>query len=366
LKRPARILILSPTVLPSVTGNSITTERWRQSLEKKGYVVRILATRGLDVTALLHDIERFQPDLVHAYHAFHSGVFLLDPRVSEACSALSIVVSLPGTDANLDAATSDRRDTIFRVCRISHAITAQSIDIVEQLKSILSDLQDRIAYVPKASLWLGNDVFDLRNAAGFNPGDTIFFLPAGIRPVKGNLECLIAFEKVHRARPEAKIVFSGMILDHEYGTRFQNELARFSSFAHWLQSISPEAMRSAYETSDVVLNSSFSEGLSNVLLEAISAGKPILASNIMNNRWLVLGDHGNIPCGRLYDPHDPDDLYGAAIELIDNEPLRRSMGEASRRKALTLPAPDDEASALIEVYERVITETSYTRGSVDA
>jgi hypothetical protein len=36
--------------------------------------------------------------------------------------------------------------------------------------------------------------------------------------------------------------------------------------------ISPEAIRSAFETADVILNTSSSEGLSNSLLGAIAAG----------------------------------------------------------------------------------------------
>ena len=351
MNKGLRILILSPTAFPSITGNAATTERWRQSLKKKGCTVRISATRDLDVTDLLHIIEYFKPDIIHAYHALHSGVFLLDPRVSEACDGLPIVVSLPGTDADLETATPNRKDTILKVCRNANAITAQSNIIIDHLKANLSELDDRIFYVPKAPSWIGNDVFDLRGFAGCRPGDVLFFLPAGIRPVKGNLECLTAFKKVRQASPRARIVFAGQILDTDYGTLFQEELTGCTTFASWIRSIAPAAMRAAYEGADIVLNSSFSEGLSNVLLEAISAGKPLLVSDIPSTRRLVLGKQKNVPCGVLYNPHDPDDLYGKALELIDDESLRGSMAEAARNGALALPTPADEANALIEVYK---------------
>ena len=237
----------------------------------------------------------------------------------------------------------------MKVCRSAHAIGAQSTVIIDHLKGSLSDLGSRIFYIPKAPSQPGSEIFDLRGHGGWAPGDVLFFLPAGIRPVKGNLECLRAFQKVHQANPAAKIVFSGQVLDADYGRLFEQEVGG-GSFARWIETISPAAMRSAYEGADVVLNCSFSEGLSNVLLEAISAGKPLLASDIPSTRQLIHDDNGAAPCGLLYDPHSPDDFCRQALKLIDNEPLRRSMSEAARNKAQTLPTPDDEVNALIEVY----------------
>ena len=36
------ILILTPTTLPSITGNAITAERWRRSLQGKGIGVTVM------------------------------------------------------------------------------------------------------------------------------------------------------------------------------------------------------------------------------------------------------------------------------------------------------------------------------------
>ncbi|HOE19005.1 MAG TPA: glycosyltransferase [Syntrophorhabdaceae bacterium] len=350
MKKGSRILILSPTAFPSITGNATTTERWRQSLVKKGHIVQVSATRNLNVAGLLGLIERFKPDIVHAYHAFHSGVLLLDPRIARVCEGLSIVVSLPGTDADLEGATQARRDIIIKVCRSAHAIGTQSTVIIEHLEQYLPQLVDRIFYIPKAPSEPGDHTFDLRVQGRCAPEDVLFFLPAGIRPVKGNLECLRAFQKVHQTNPAAKIVFSGHILDADYGGLFKREVDRSNDFARWIQSVPPAAMRSAYEGADVVLNCSFSEGLSNVLLEAISAGRPLLASDIPSTRQLIHNGNGAARCGLLYNLHDPDDLCRQALRLITDAPLRRSMSEAAKNKALTLPTPDDEVNALIHVY----------------
>lgn len=127
------------------------------------------------------------------------------------------------------------------------------------------------------------------------------------------------------------------------------------AFARWIPPITPSAMRSAYESVDVVLNGSFSEGLSNVLIEGKAAGKPLLASDIPGNRWPVLGDAGDAPMGLLFDPSDPADFVDKALRLIDDASLMRTLGEAGAAYARRMPGPCDEARALIAVHERLLS-----------
>ena len=116
-------------------------------------------------------------------------------------------------------------------------------------------------------------------------------------------------------------------------------------------------MRSAYESSDIVLNTSFSEGLSNVLLEAVAAGRPVLASNIPGNWWPVLGEEGKEPVGLLFDVDDPEDLIVKALKLIDDEKLRQSCIRTAKERASCWPTPEEEANGLIRVYETAITSS---------
>ncbi len=204
--------------------------------------------------------------------------------------------------------------------------------------------------MPKSFYWLGHDAFNLRKASGFDPGDFLFFLPAGIRPVKGNLECLRAFEKVHAARPWARIIFAGPPLDIEYFAQFEKKIWESRAFASWIPSIPPAAMRSAYETSDIVLNASSSEGLSNALLEAIAAGKPVLASDIAGNWWPVLGEDGGPPTGCPFKRDDPEDFTRHALRFIDDKEFREAFSQAGRQRASAWPAPEMEADGLLQIY----------------
>ena len=62
--KPFRLLILTPSALPTVTGNAMTAERWRRSLVGMGLDVRVLGTEGLDAGGLKREIDRFKPDLL--------------------------------------------------------------------------------------------------------------------------------------------------------------------------------------------------------------------------------------------------------------------------------------------------------------
>lgn len=356
MKSRKRILIVTANALPSVTGNAITAERWRRSLVYKRFVAEVLPSRDIDGIALVEQIEHFKPDLIHVHNLFRAGRLLLHPAMAPILTNLPMVASPAGTDINIDVEMPDRRDIVLKVCRMARAIVAQGRETLQRLMKLLPGLRDHIVMVPKAFFWLGYDPYDLRKAAGSGPGDILFFMPGGIRPVKGNLECFGAMEKVHAVRPQVRVVFAGPALDPKYTARFEKEVRRLSDFARWIPLIPPEAMRSAYKASDVVLNASFAEGLSNSLLEAIATGRPVLASNIPGNRWPVLGEAGDQPAGYLFDLKDPDDFVRYALKLIDEERLRRGFGQAGRLRASRWPTTQEEAVGLIAAYKIALGE----------
>jgi glycosyltransferase involved in cell wall biosynthesis len=356
LNSALRVIILTPTALPSIAGNAITAERWRQSLSQKGAVVKVIETQHLDAGSLVDILDRFRPHVVHAHHVSRAGVFLLDPLISEKYGDLPLVVSPAGTDIDLYTMKESEKEKVGKICHKACYIIVQSLETIRLLREFLPEIQERITYVPKAFLWLGGESYDLRTVAGCREGDILFFMPAGIRPVKGNLECLSVMAKVHDASPKIRVIFTGPALDAEYTVRFEEEINRLQSFAKWILQIPPEAMRAAYEGADVVLNYSRSEGLSNALLEAMATGRPVLASDIPGNRWLIHDEKGIGPCGCLFSPHDHKDFVRKALQLVNDAALRESLTATGRLRAAQWPNCSDEAQALIGIYEAAISK----------
>jgi L-malate glycosyltransferase len=346
-----RLLILTPTALPTVSGNAMTAERWRRSLVGMGLDVHVLAAESLVPSDLKGEISRFKPDLIHVHNAYRAGGLLHHGALDHAWGAVPLVVSPSGTDMNIESMREPGREIVRSVLGRADAIIVQSEEGRMRLAGLVPERMDRLFFVPKSFVWLGEEPSELRCEAGAGPDDVLFFMPAGIRPVKGNLECLLGFEKVLGLRDWVRIVFAGPSLDGEYTARFRREVKRLQGFARWIPAIAPAAMRSAYSSADIVLNGSFSEGLSNVLIEGKAAGKPLLAADIPGNRWPVLANPGDPPMGLIFNPKDQDDFLKKALMLIDDAALRRRLGEAGAAYASRMPGPCDEARSLVAVYE---------------
>ena len=353
---PLRVLILTPSALKAITGNAMTVERWRRGLSAKGCQVLVQATRNASLSELAAAVAAFRPNLVHAHHLFLSGILLLTEPLAGLLAGTPAVATPAGTDLNRDLQDPDKRETLRRICRRMQGIVVQNRYFSRLLTDLLPSLRDRISHVPKSLCRLGDSPCRLRERTGIGADAFVFFLPAGIRPVKGNLAALLALEEVYRRRPHVRAVFAGPILDAEYGARFVREMGRRSSFARWLPAIAPQTMVAAYGEIDVVLNCSVSEGLANTLLESIAAGKPVLAADIEGNRWPVRGDGRVGPCGLLYDPGDKNGFIDQALRLVDDVALRADLVQAARERAAALPSPEEEIDGLLAAYYRTRDE----------
>ena len=90
-----------------------------------------------------------------------------------------------------------------------------------------------------------------------------------------------------------------------------------------------------------------------VLLEAMAAGAPVIASHIQGYASVLT--HGRE--GFMVEPKDPSALAVAITRLLSDRPLRAVMGEAGRRTARTYDWPI-VAGRVLAYYEKVMA----TRG----
>ena len=84
-----------------------------------------------------------------------------------------------------------------------------------------------------------------------------------------------------------------------------------------------------FKEADVVVMPSYHEGMSNVLMEASSTARPVLASNINGCKEIV---DDNVS-GFLFEPRDSDSLHEAMRKMVLLSPdERKAMGIAARKK----------------------------------
>jgi len=87
-------------------------------------------------------------------------------------------------------------------------------------------------------------------------------------------------------------------------------------------------MRTIYSEADILVLPSIDEGMSNVVLEAMASGMPVVVTRIRGNVDLV-EDGVN---GLLFEPGDVNALKSLLEKVLD-EKLRHKMGEKARKKA---------------------------------
>jgi glycosyltransferase involved in cell wall biosynthesis len=84
----------------------------------------------------------------------------------------------------------------------------------------------------------------------------------------------------------------------------------------------------ALPTFDIFFQPSLWEAMSVVILEAMAAGKPIVATRVGETPHIIEDGRD----GLLADPKDIDGMAGALARLLADADLRRKLGEAAQRK----------------------------------
>ena len=101
---------------------------------------------------------------------------------------------------------------------------------------------------------------------------------------------------------------------------------------------------------DVFVLTSKHEGLARCIMEAMAAGKPVIATDVRGSRDLV--EHG--VTGLLVELGDVEGLAQALLQLIRDLELRKKMGQAGQDKIqdYSLERVLDEMSAIYARYLR--------------
>ena len=103
------------------------------------------------------------------------------------------------------------------------------------------------------------------------------------------------------------------------------------------------------KAADLLVAPSLREGMSNVILEAMALGLPVLATRVGGTPEVIEdGRHGV-----LVDPTDTQALGDAMLQLIDDPVRRQAIGQAGRQKVLEQYSPPAMVSAMLKEYSRV-------------
>jgi glycosyltransferase involved in cell wall biosynthesis len=101
----------------------------------------------------------------------------------------------------------------------------------------------------------------------------------------------------------------------------------YIKFFGWLSK--PELLV-LYQNADCIINPSLYEGMSNVLLEAMACGLPVIASHVTGNDALV----ENKWTGYLFDLDKPEELIDLLVSVVEDPAVIKPLGENARRQVV--------------------------------
>jgi glycosyltransferase involved in cell wall biosynthesis len=160
---------------------------------------------------------------------------------------------------------------------------------------------------------------------------------------KGGGPLAIAFDKLRRLHPEARLTIVSAVTPEEVGIDMTG--------IELIPALPREAIyRDIYPRTDVYVLPSFAEGYGMSVVEAMSFGLPAIATSISALPELV---QDNVT-GRLVPPGDPEALFQAMRALMENPSLRKRLGENARAAFLREHALEATNRALKAVYDEAL------------
>jgi glycosyltransferase involved in cell wall biosynthesis len=165
-------------------------------------------------------------------------------------------------------------------------------------------------------------------------------------PMKGVRVLLEAVAKLQTER-DVELVVVGRPRADGPVARAVDELG-IQDAVRFVTDLSDPALAELFGSADVAVVPSLYEGFSIPAVEAMACGTPLVASR-GGALPEVVGD-----CGVLVEPGNPSDLAGALGLLLDDEPRRRALGAAGRRRVEERFTWRATAAATAEVYAEVV------------
>jgi glycosyltransferase involved in cell wall biosynthesis len=281
-------------------------------------------------------------DVVH-YHALGPSSLAFLPRLL----GRKVVVTVHGLDWRREK-WGPVASAFLRLCEWS-ATNFPHVTIVVS-RSLESHFRragaHSLRYIPNGTVLPTPAPAGPAEEMGFAPGRYLLFV-GRLVPEKG-LHVLLRAHREHAPEWPLAIAGEGHFTDDYVATcrRAAGDNARF------LGSVYGERLASLQQHAALVVAPSSLEGLSIALLEAMSIGRPVLASDIPENVEVVDG------VGEVFRAGDSDDL-GRRMRSLLGEPDRLSeMGRHARDRIATEYDWDRVADETRAVYEGLLRRST--------
>lgn len=222
-----------------------------------------------------------------------------------------------------------RRRLAFRAIARTGTLVAVSQDLKRFIieKVDIPDSRIRLVYngVQRNPSVCKADVERCRTQLGIKAGDLVIGSVGSLYPVKGHQYLLDAMPMILKQHPKSFLLLIGRG-ELEMPLKEQAKHLGIEMRVHFLGL--RQDVPTLFALMDVFVLPSLSEGLSMALLEAMDAGKPVVATSVGGNSELI--DHEQT--GLLVQTKDANALAKALTGILSDPSLRQDYGHAGAEK----------------------------------
>lgn len=354
---------------PIVESSIVTFERRKNGGESPNAFVNAAREQGLDVEiiperrrfdlrvlpALRRVVERQRPDLVVS-HSVKSHFLVWRSHIWRDFPWIAFHHGYTTTDRKmriynrLDRWSLPVADRLVTVC---HAFAEELASNTGVPITKISVRHNSIRARPSAS---PADAQALRTKLGIDTGESVLLAVGRLSKEKAHIDLVTAFARLRETSPELKCKLLIVGDGPERGTLEASARSRSIQkeviFTGQVNDVQP-----FYAAADVFVLPSHSEGSPNVLLEAMAANLPIVATAVGGVPEIVENNESAL----LIPAKDPGALASAIVRVLTDQNLSARLTNNSAVLIANQFTPEKYVRALVEIYREVISTAARPR-----
>lgn len=320
-------------------------------VEMSSYPLFEFPLYSMALASKMVEVVRFEKlDILHAHYAIpHATSAVLAKQILKDETDIKIVTTLHGTDITLVGLepsfeplmkfSIESSDGVTAVSEYLRNETIQNYDVKKDIQ-VIPNFVDTAIFKPI-------DTKNLRRLIAPN-GESVLIHVSNFRAVKRVQDAIRAFKLVLDGGIKAKFLFVG---DGPDRSECQ-ALARELGVAQHVRFLGKQSELAALlAASDIFLIPSGNESFGLSALEAMACAVPVISSDVGGLPEVNIdGETGYVvPVGNI------EVLAQRIRELLENESLRKTMGQASLKRAASLFSIENLIPRYEELYDSVLS-----------
>ena len=312
---------------------------------RRGLTVELIPCRGkLDWRALAHIrelIRKHRADILHP-QGYKSDVYAYASSLRQPCGLVATSHNWPSKLRSMRAyAVLDRQ-----ILRNFDRIIVLSKQVHDRLVRA-GVVRRKVCTIPN-----GIDIDRFANAAPslraeLGTSDPIVGFAGRLVEEKGGQVLLHAAQQVLRTRSNSIFVFVG---DGPRRRSWHDLSSRLGIADHVVFTGARNDMAEVYASCDIVVLPSLVEAMPMCLLEAMAAGKPVVASAVGSIPDIITPEK----TGLLVAPGDSNALARSILAVLNDSDLAQRMGQSARAAVARTHSAEVMARNYLELYQDVI------------